>query len=273
MQLKQPQLLFPGKELQPPQNGDLRARREYFGRRLHLLHELGCLQVPPALDCVVHFAIPASAGEEMAMQLTDAVTRHLSDWTKLTISAEPLTYADVEEAIIQLRQKRSGVVVFVFDDNDPATYFRVTHELNEWRVKHVTSKTLRTKFDAWKAAQKQHRPGDGKIPRALRDWESFTEMTALDVLQQMECVPWLVEGDLPHEARLVIDVGEDRRHFGLTLLICRPQTRQPSFWLDTVLEIKSDSKFETINAKQLYDKIIALSSAYRDGSLPPLPRC
>jgi hypothetical protein len=258
VQLQQPQLMFPGRTLQPPQNGDLRTRKEYFTRRLRLLRESGCLQIPPAVERVVHLAIPAKADEEMAERLAEDMSEYLSIWTKLNISAEPLVYADTEEAIARLSQKRPGVVVFVFDDNDPATYFQVTHELKEWRVKHVTYRMLKSKFDRLKAVQDQSRSTDDRPPRGLREWQSFTEMTALDVLQQMECVPWLVAGEFQYEARLVIDVGEDRRHFALTLLICRAQTRQPSFWLDTVTEIKSDAKFETINSKQLYDKIMAL---------------
>jgi len=53
------------------------------------------------------------------------------------------------------------------------------------------------------------------------------------------------------------DVGKQRRHFSLSLLICRPQAAKP-FRLDTVVVPKADSKKETINPIHLRDEIIRL---------------
>jgi hypothetical protein len=88
-------------------------------------------------------------------------------------------------------------------------------------------------------------------------WGSFIEMNALDVLQQMGCVPWVFANPLHYEAHLAIDVGKDRRHFSLSLLICRPQSDK-SFRLDTVVIDKTDPKRETINEIHLRDEIIRL---------------
>lgn len=256
--LRQPAIVFPGKVVHAPENADVQEQREYFSVRRRLLRKLGCLETPAVLQRDVYFALPQQIDEEMESQLTDDVTQYLSTWTKKEIKAQPLPYTNLEDAITQLHKQPPGVVVFVFDDEDPAAYFQVTHELKEWRVKHVIRNTLKTKFDGFKLAEKESPSADGNIPRPVRDWQSFTEMTALDVLQQLECIPWVVASTLHYDARLAIDVGEDQRHFSLTLLICRPKTRLPSFWVDTVVEIKSDPKSETINERQLHDKIIAL---------------
>jgi hypothetical protein len=73
----------------------------------------------------------------------------------------------------------------------------------------------------------------------------------------MDCVPWTLANAPHYEARLAIDVGKDRRHFALSLLICRPNSAKP-FWLDTVVVEKADPKKETINKTHLRDEIIRL---------------
>ncbi len=99
-------------------------------------------------------------------------------------------------------------------------------------------------------------PSNGS--RDVRNWNSFVELCALDVLQQMDCVPWGLSDPLHYDAQLAIDVGWDRRYFALSLLICRRESMQPSFSLNTLVQNKTDTKHETINNVVLRDAILEL---------------
>jgi hypothetical protein len=83
-------------------------------------------------------------------------------------------------------------------------------------------------------------------------------LVALDVLQQVGCVPWTLVRGLNYEAQLTIDVGADRRFFALSLLICRNDDHKLPFWIDTITPPKHDHKNETINEEILRDEIIKL---------------
>jgi len=173
-----------------------------------------------------------------------------------------VTYKTVDEAITQLRSEtKPGVVLFVFEDEDPAIYHSLAYELKDWRIKRITYTNLKRFANQFRFSTSGH-IGSSHTTVATyfpKGWNSFVKMNSLDVLQQMDCVPWSIASSLHYEAQLVIDVGEDRRHFALSLLICRPGSSEPSFRLDTVVPIKSDTKRETINEIVLCDEIIKLS--------------
>jgi hypothetical protein len=124
-------------------------------------------------------------------------------------------------------------------------------------VKRVTASLLRKRFAELQQAE-QRCAGNGPDQPAIRAWDAFVELSALDVLQQLDCVPWGLAGELPYQAQLAIDVGRDRRHFALSLLICQPQPGAPPLWLETVVRVKSDPKAETINQTILRDEVVAL---------------
>jgi len=69
---------------------------------------------------------------------------------------------------------------------------------------------------------------------------------------------------------MAIDVGYDRRHYAVSLLVCRANERKPRFWLDSIVEHKADSKSETINDVQLKDTIIKLLRKVADNTKPAL---
>ena len=160
-----------------------------------------------------------------------------------------------EQVISELNQEsQTGLVVFVFESDDPATYYIVDSELKKWRVKHITLEVLKEKFTGLQATQSNssshNKPGK-------RDWQSFIEMNGLEILQQLDCVLWAFVGELNYNAHLAVDVGWDWRHFALSLLICDWQSQQV-FQLDSKVESKINYKQETINKEILRDKMIAL---------------
>ena len=100
------------------------------------------------------------------------------------------------------------------------------------------------------------------IQRGQRSWDSFHRMTALDVLQVMDGIPYRLDRAGEFEAQLVIDVSYDRRHYALSLLIAREQGKRPDFRLVSYVERKPDDKHEAINGQMLKDDLIMFISRY-----------
>lgn len=268
----QPTLLFAKDALlAPPSGDDLEANQDFFRKRMQILKERGCFHVPATVPREIHFAVHENVDEAAALDLADAISKHLSKWTKQNISVlAPQTYGDLTAGIESLRaEARSGIVLFVFEDHDPAAYYTVSSELKNWRVKRATVNQLMSVHRSFVQYRDQKGP-DGKLPRAVRGWLSFTEMCALDVLQQMNCVPWRPAGGLNYEAHLTIDVGHDRRFYAVSLLICRAKDRLPHFWLDTLVEVKADPQRETINEIHLKSTILRLFKKARRTGFSPL---
>lgn len=254
-----PDLIF-GKQkvLVAPRQGDLNALKAHYRDRLSYLNQYGCFQVPPTIARVLRVAVPQHFGEALADQLAASICRKLSRWTGKEIRPEVLLYPSTEDAIRRLRREANpGVVLFVFNQDDPATYFNLAFELQGWRIKRITQAQFGRLAAGFQLAQEAGSSGRSHVVQSPKGWDAFIDMNALDVVQQMGCTPYAPANRMHYEARLSIDVGADRRHFSLSLLICRPQSAQP-FWLDTTVAVKSDYKKETINEVILRDEIAKL---------------
>jgi hypothetical protein len=81
---------------------------------------------------------------------------------------------------------------------------------------------------------------------------------AVEVVQQLDAIPYRIDGAGPFDSQLVIDVGHDRRHFALSLLVARGSNAHPPFVLRTHVSTKADHQFESLNAKVLSDQIVQL---------------
>lgn len=272
--LRPPDLIFAdGQVLEAPRNGLVRDHKDYYRLRRKMLNNAGCWRVPPAVNRTLRFAFMQEAKGPMMDRLMSGIIGDISRWTGKEFKPEPVPYDSIEDASTQIKGEdltQPGVAVFVFEDEDPATYFNVAYELKPWRVKRITISTLRSKFAKLQLAEQGSRMSDSQRRRAIRDWESFIEMSALDVLQQLDCVPYKPAGSLNYEAHLAIDVGEDGRHFSLTLLICRHHSSEPSFWIRTIVLDKTDPKQETINRVVLRDAIVALFKRARRRHFDPV---
>jgi hypothetical protein len=255
-----PGLLFGRNSLlMAPDNGDPNTSKQFFqGRMLHL-REKGCFNVPATVIRAIHLAVPETVDEAAALDLGDAISGLLSKWTKQSISVlAPQRYTELSAGIEALNgEARPGISLFVFEDQDPAAYYMVASELKLWRVKRITVHQLESSHQAYVRFAKVM-DKNGKPHKAVRDWRSFTEMCALDLLQQMNCVPWRPAAGLNYDAHLAIDVGHDRRYYAISLLVCRGMDKQPHFWLDTLVEVKADHKKETINEVHLKTSILKL---------------
>jgi hypothetical protein len=265
-----PSLTFgKGKILEPPTNGNPRERRDHFRERGHLLERWGCSEVPPAVARTIHFAVPQKIGDATATRLADDVVGRLSKWTGKRMGWELVLYEDHEDAIARLRaEPQSGLVVFVLDDA-PEAYYEVSYELKPWRVKRIKSDTLVGKYTRLQLDERDATSGNGSS-RPERGWTSFVEMSALDVLQQLDCVPYALAKEPNYEAQLAIDVGQDRRYYSLSLLVCRSDGRRPPFYLQTIVKKKPDPQHETMNKKVLRDEIVELLEQLGDSVRDPL---
>ena len=239
-----------GLTLSAPQQRNSSEFQEHYKQRLRLLHKGGCLDTPILMERTVHFAIPNKVAEETRGRLIMDVTEHLKQLTKNQINPEIALYDTLDEVFSELNgQSKPGIIVFVFDDQSPETYYKVAFELPNWRVKRITFRGLKNKST-----------GNHK------GWNSFTEMITLDVLQQMDCIPWGIGDEPYYDAHLAIDVGRNKRDFALSLLIFHP-----SLSIRTVIQRKIDSKHETINELVLREEIVKLfkkAAERRDFQMP-----
>lgn len=216
--------------------------QEHYKQRLRLLHKCGCSEAPISMERTVHFAVPTKVTEETRGRLIMDVTEHLKQLTKKQINPEIVPYGTLDEVFSELNgQSKPGIIVFVFEDRSPETYYKVARELPNWRVKRITLRELKNKFSKFKSTGNH------------RGWNSFTEMITLDVLQQMDCIPWAFKDEPLYDAHLAIDVGRNKRDFALSLL-----TFHPSLSIRTVVQRKIDSKHETINQLVLHEEIVKI---------------
>ena len=228
---------FNGLTLPAPQKRGYVELREHYDQRFHMLRKVGCLNVPVSMDRTIYFAIPKKVKEETRSRLIMNVTEHLKQLTKKQIIPEIVPYDTLDEVFLELnRHSKPGIIVFVFDNQAPETYYKVAFELPNWRVKRITFRELKNKSIG------NH-----------RGWNSFIEMITLDVLQQMDCIPWGFGDEPYYDAHLSIDVGRNKRDFALSLL-----TFHPSLSIRTVVQRKIDSKHETINELVLREEIVKL---------------
>ena len=228
--------------LPSPQAREYAGFQKHYRQRLEMLRKVGCLYVPPSIERTVHFAIPKKVMPEIRKSLITDIVQSLSRLTGKPIAPEIVVYDRLNEVFLKINQHNMpGIVVFVFDNEDPETYFRVSHELPNWRIKRITFRELCSKF--------------GRIKSKVnnRGWNSFIEMSILDVLQQMDCIPWGLKNEPPYDAHLAIDVGRNKRDFALSLLTFHPYLR-----IRTVVKQKIDSRHETINEVILYEEIVKL---------------
>lgn len=149
------------------------------------------------------------------------------------------------------------MVVFVLD-HEPVAYYDVEFHLDGWRLKRLTEETLCQKDrerlrGAWDRKQQQY-----SVEKGRRGWEQFVTMCTLDILQQLDGVPWRIDHLGPYEALLTIDVGPERRFFAVSLLVARDTTSSPSFRLVTHVHAKMDHQHETINPRILQDAVVQL---------------
>lgn len=270
VRLTPPSLRFGNVEiLSAPKERSAVAYKQYYRNKLAFLNEHGCYHVPPAMQRQIYLATPNRIPEDAAERLARDLVARLSRWTRIeTLSWDIVRYTDIDDAANQLSGKHAGVVVFVFEDLDPSTYFLISYMLKSWRVKRITWHEMHRRYS--RLARAEQLPQSAENPKDLSQWRSFIEMSALDVLQLLDCLAWVVAEQLNYDAQLVIDVSAQRRFFALSVLINRLDGLRPPFALRTLVERKPSSKHETIEREVLCDKILELFQRLPHREFDPL---
>lgn len=235
--LEPPTLLFgQGVELLPPTENTVDAYRTHFHSRLPTLNEAGCYYVRPTVERQIVVAYPNHLDRTIVNEFSDGLVDRLNRWTGKTLVTEMLPFASIPEVIRELNSRGTGMVVFIFDESEPETYYLLSVELKNWRIKRVTTGELTRRYQR----------------------HSFVDTNTLDVLEQLDCVPWTLATPLNYHAQLAIDVGVDRRYFALSLLVCRSESYKTPFWSDPLICPKPDNRRETIECDLLRDQIVTL---------------
>ncbi len=257
LRLRIPALHFgSGHVLAPPETDGINQIRANFRHRERCLAKYGCWYVPQTVLRTIHLAIRKNCGEVTASWLALGIQKRLSMWTKKQIKVAMIFDDSLDGLKKRLRQTAEpGLAVIVFPDNDPATYHDLEYELDEWRIKRITERQL-----ARKAAElPDEEPADDAAETGSSSWETFVDKCALNVLELLECIPYIPASTPSYEARFGIDVGHTRRHFAVSLIVWRRVGEQWQFWADTKVCGKADFKKEQINRKILADVCVELA--------------
>ena len=244
--------------------------QEHYRQRLEFLENAGCYLVPSTANRVLYCAYPDSLNAEAAKLLAEDITAKISKWTALKFTLRPIRYHVIREAIDQLRStSNTGMVVFVLNE-EPSAYYEVASQLPSWRVKRLTRYEVNRHFGyftkgLWDGRQRCH-----SLERGQARWERFLTLNALDVLQQLDCVPWRAQRLGPYDAQVAIDVGHDRRYFALSLIISRGKEQNPSFVIDSLAVPKLDHQHESINGTVLSEHLIELFKRALHGNFTAL---
>lgn len=265
-----PELTFGGDRCLPPP-GDLSAAAygEHFRQRSELLSKAGCYKVPPAMDRTLYCAYPKTADPAACRRLAQDLAGTVGDLCRRGVEIELIAYDSIPDAIEKLKAvATSGTALFVLD-RDPTGYHETAFQLSQWRIKRVTAWVLHRKYRGLTQGVWDRKTRTTKPWRGRSEWERFVTQNALEVMQLLDVVPYRCDQLGLYEAQLIIDVGHDRSHVALSLLIARDE-KCPEFSLTTHVQRKPDYQHEEINPVLLEDQIVALFAASLRGESDPI---
>jgi hypothetical protein len=280
-----PELVFgKGRRVAPPAKPTIHEYRRYYGERMDTLRNGGVFRFEPSTGRDIHLVTPVGSSswpDTLQKAFVQDFAESISNLVGQTffiheVRADPVTtiVERLEDAgADRLHGGRTAVVVFDDRVRDPAPYCLLSHRLVRWNLKRATRHTIEKKWQSRQGAQ-----GCEAQHRAEQRWKSMVELTVLDTLLQMDATPWrlcespdeLREPSYGYDACLAIDVGEGRRYFAMSLLICRAGSNRPSYLRVTKAWPKGDSDREEINPIQLQEKIAWMFERYSGSSFSPL---
>ncbi len=268
--LNGPELQFGrGRTVAPPSRPDQPEYQRYFRQQIEKLRSGGLYRYEEAVERKLHLVTPTAAAgwpDDLQKSFVADFGACLNDVTGSRFGITTLREDDPERVVERLGDVDPGTAVVVFDDraSDSAGYFLLAHGLSQWRLKRLTRRQVEGKWWARSNAR-----GDFGRRKAESRWKDMITLSVIDTLDQMEATPWRVNG-MPYEACLAIDVGEGRRYFAMSLLVCRDDRRQPSFLRVTRSWPKGDHQHEAINPEMLRDKMVQLFETYPVGEFAPV---
>ena len=227
------------------------AYRRYYRDRRKALNDGGIFRFNETGHRELTIVTPSEARWPNAMReaFVEGLVKEVRRLARRELAARVLRADDCEGIIARLVSNAPGMAAVVFDDTEPAAYSILAHELKNWDIKRFRSRQVER---SWRSL----RDGD-------RRWRDMLFHSALDMLDQMGCTPWRLV-DPPYEASVAIDVGADRRYFGLSLAVTRAGDRWPALRRVTRTWPKGDHQHEGINRKSLRVKLLDLFSELED---------
>jgi hypothetical protein len=252
-----PSLTFGQKQVLP---GPLHATREdyrkSFKSRKEYLNKFGCYHVPPTMKRSIHFVFPNSMSENLRNVFSRDVCSRVKELTKFQVTPIIVTCADYSDGITELQSNyEPGMAVFIFEDSDPTTYYNIRYELKRWNIKRITKFQLNKRFRGLTDFK------DGRFPKGESNWNSFVEINTYDIIQQLGCLPYVIDPTLHYDMQLMIDVSDKSSHIALSLVMFNSQMSIPLF--DSLIRPKTDSLKETINPVFLEKYLIELFTKVR----------
>jgi hypothetical protein len=263
-----------GRSVAPPLQATTAEYARYFRERLEKLKSGGLYHYAAAVERKVLVVTPKSGNgwtEELQAAFVADFGKTIQDITGSRFSLTQVREDDPERMVEVLDkvaegQGGPGTTVIVFDERlaNGASYYLLSHGLKGWHLKRLTRRQVIRK---WEARRGGHGPEERK--KADRRWFDMVTLSVLDTLDHMEAIPWRI-AEWPYEACLAIDVGEGRRHFAMSLLVCRGADSVPSFARISDSWPKGDHQRETINPVILRDKVVQLFDGYDDSGFAPI---
>jgi hypothetical protein len=197
----------------------------------------------------LYVAFPSHVDEATTTFATE-LAKQIEQMGAVKVTPQLVPYDRVAEAVARLKERTAaGAAVFVLND-EPNAYYDVAYQLDGWRVKRVTAANLANHHRSL-AIERHGQRGKAR-------WESFVRVNAVEILQLLDAVPYRIEHAGPYEAQVAIDVGRDRRHVALSILLARSGDGPRSFRLVTSVAHKIDQQHESINPILLRDQLIQL---------------
>lgn len=262
-------VLGKGRIVAAPRSPTIEEYKRYYRQRMDMLRDGGFYHYNQSVERAINIVTPTARSgwsDELQCGFVRDFVDCMANFTDLTFSVQEIRADGSDEILDRLKGKRPGTAVIVFDDkrSDPATYCLLSHGLAGWNIKRLTRATVEERFRA-----KTRLGSDEQHRKAKRNWQSVIDLSVLDTLDQMGATPWRL-AQFPYEACLTIDVGQDRRYFAISLLICRDEAKSPSFLRATRTWPKPDHRREEINAELLRDKIVEVFEEYSASMFAPV---
>lgn len=236
-----PALLFGKDQVLPsPVSKTKDDYRQHFRSRKEYLNKFGCFYVPPTMHRTIHFVYPSGVDERLKENFSREMCSRVKVLTGIAVSPVILGYDDYLNGVQNLQANfEPGMAVFIFEDVDPTIYFNIRYELKNWKIKRITRHQLQKKYKGLNEFK------DGRFPKGEKNWNSFVEINAYDVIQQLGCLPYVIEPRLNYEMQLMIDVSDKSSHIALSLVMYKAGMKVPVF--DSLIKPKTDAQKETIN--------------------------
>lgn len=231
-QITPPQLHFAEKHILLSPDNDFHSYKSYYRNKKRFIDEYGIYYTPQNVSRTLNFAFPSSINEEIQDAFCDSIVTKLNTLTSFDFDYEITLYdGSYFEAVSELLSYQPGIVVFTMSE-EPAIYYHVEHDLKEWKIKRLTEQVLINKF---------------RSPQ----WKNFIDLCAYDVAVQLGSIPYFIHMPGNYDGMLVLDVGDKRRTYGVSLFINSISDSIPIPYFSTITKLKPDYKNENINPSQL----------------------